>query len=172
MSEIRNQSVSSIVQPEVSSKVADKVPDADPNIVGWDGENDPANPQNWPKWRKWAIISCVSALAFIDSLGSSTSATAIPALIKAFGGNSSDEVLATMVVSVYTLGVAVGPTLVAPLSELYGRLKLYYTCNLLFIIFNCAYAVSTNLGMLIAFRLLAGCSSSALVVLGGKQPQH
>ena len=44
MSEIRNQSVSSIVQPEVSSKVADKVPDADPNIVGWDGENDPVNP--------------------------------------------------------------------------------------------------------------------------------
>ena len=28
-------------------------PDSDPNIVRWDGPNDPANPQNWPSKKKW-----------------------------------------------------------------------------------------------------------------------
>jgi hypothetical protein len=28
----------------------------DPNLVGWDGDHDPANPQNWPRSRKWGAI--------------------------------------------------------------------------------------------------------------------
>ncbi|KAH7330553.1 MFS multidrug transporter [Rhexocercosporidium sp. MPI-PUGE-AT-0058] len=138
----------------------------DANVVGWDGPLDPANPQNWTRRRKWAIVLCVSGLAFIDSIASSTSSTAITSLIDAFGGDTGNKVLATMVVSVYTLGIAIGPILVAPLSELYGRLWLYHGCNMLFIVFNSACALSTNMAMLIAFRLLAGCAGSAPVVLG------
>jgi MFS family permease len=54
---------------------------------------------------------------------------------------------------------------VAPLSELYGRLPLYHSCSLLFIIFTVLAAVSTNMSMFIAFRFLMGCkfySNSAL----------
>jgi hypothetical protein len=25
----------------------------DPDVVFWDGPDDPANPKNWPMWRKW-----------------------------------------------------------------------------------------------------------------------
>lgn len=39
---------------------------------------------------------------------------------------------------------------------MYGRLIMYHSCNLLFIIFTIAAAVSTNMGMFIVFRFLMG----------------
>lgn len=51
---------------------------------------------------------------------------------------------------------------IAPLSEMYGRLPLYHSCNLLFIIFTIAAAVSTNMGMFIVFRFLMGSEYAML----------
>jgi MFS family permease len=45
---------------------------------------------------------------------------------------------------------------IAPLSEMYGRLPLYHSCNLLFIIFTVAAAISTNMSTFIVFRFLMG----------------
>ena len=56
---------------------------------------------------------------------------------------------------------------IAPLSEMWGRNPLYHGCNVLFIIFNIACAVSSNLNMLIGFRFLAGCAGSSPLALGG-----
>jgi multidrug resistance protein len=75
--------------------------------------------------------------------------------------------LASFVVSVYILGYAVGPLFMAPLSELYGRLPVYHVSNALFVVFTIACAVSSNLGMLVAFRFLDGCVGSTPLVLGG-----
>lgn len=37
----------------------------DPNIVDWDGPDDPENPMNWPTWRKLVSVGIVSAITFI-----------------------------------------------------------------------------------------------------------
>lgn len=37
----------------------------DPNVVSWDGPNDPENPMNWPSKLKWGNIAVVSAITFI-----------------------------------------------------------------------------------------------------------
>jgi hypothetical protein len=50
---------------------------------------------------------------------------------------------------------------------MFGRLWLYHSCNLLFIVFTIAAAVSSNMGMFIAFRFLMGCAGGAPLVLGG-----
>lgn len=36
-----------------------------PNVVSWDGPDDPENPQNWPFRRKAAAVGIVSAITFI-----------------------------------------------------------------------------------------------------------
>jgi MFS family permease len=69
--------------------------------------------------------------------------------------------LASFVVSLYVLGFAVGPMFLAPLSEIYGRLPIYHTCNVGFLAFTIACALATNLNMLIGFRFVAGCFGSA-----------
>lgn len=92
-------------------------------------------------------------------------APGVPDVMREF--HSTNIELGSFVVSVYVLGYAFGPLLIAPLSELYGRLYLYHACNVLFVIFTVACAVSSSLKMLIGFRFLAGCAGSAPLTLGG-----
>jgi multidrug resistance protein len=80
---------------------------------------------------------------------------------------STNTSLASFVISIYILGYAIGPLIMAPLSEIYGRLPVYHVSNALFVIFTVACAVSSNLGMLMAFRFLDGCVGSTPLVLGG-----
>jgi hypothetical protein len=46
---------------------SDKLPpdeDNDPNVVTWDGPNDPANPKNWSRPYRWLItlLCCITTL--------------------------------------------------------------------------------------------------------------
>jgi multidrug resistance protein len=82
-----------------------------------------------------------------------------------FGSDNSR--LASLVISIYVFGLASGPLVVSPMSELYGRLWAYNVSNVLFIVFTVACAVSSKLGVLIAFRFLAGSAGSAVLNIGG-----
>lgn len=139
-------------------------PEADPNTVDWDGPTDKENPLNFSVAKKVANVGLVSALTFLTPLASSMLAPGVPLIQNEF--NSHNDLLADFVVSVYVLGFAVGPLLLAPLSELYGRAIIYHVCNVGFVVFNIACAVSTDMGMLIAFRFFAGCFGSAPVTNG------
>lgn len=79
----------------------------DPDIVDWDGPNDPENPMNWPAARRWGMIAVVSGITFLTPLGSSMFAPGVPLVMQDF--HSSNELLAGFVVSVYVLGFACGP---------------------------------------------------------------
>jgi multidrug resistance protein len=80
---------------------------------------------------------------------------------------TTNEMLQSLVVSIYVLGLALGPLVLAPLSEVYGRWICYAICNVLYTVFTVACAVSTNMPMLIVFRFLAGCMGSAPLAVGG-----
>ena len=137
----------------------------DPNIVDWDGANDPEKAINWTAKRKWANIAIISSITFLTPLASSMFAPGVPQVQDEF--HNYDLEIASFVVSVYVLGYALGPMVIAPLSELYGRLPLYHSCNVLFVAFTIACAKSTSMGMLIAFRLLAGIVGSCPLTIGG-----
>lgn len=136
----------------------------DPNIVDWE-DDEPGNPYNWTPKKKWLNIAILSALTLLTPLGSSFFAPAVPRVMADF--NSTSELEATFVVSVYLLGFAFGPILIAPLSELYGRLVVYHTCNVGYLVFTVACALATNMNMLIGFRFMAGCFGVAPVTIGG-----
>lgn len=137
----------------------------DPNVVDWDGPDDPANPQNWASSRKWGLIAVLAAVTLVTPLGSSFFAPGVPEVMRAFGTTSN--VVASFVVSIYILGFAIGPLMIAPMSELYGRIWIFHVCNVLFVIFNIACALSTSMGMLVAFRFLTGCAGAAPLTIGG-----
>ncbi|KAL5353019.1 hypothetical protein ACLOAV_001048 [Pseudogymnoascus australis] len=137
---------------EGGEKAAEEI--ADPNIVGWDGPDDPENPMNWPRWKRAGNVTLVTMFA-----------PGVPYLMDEF--NSTSKTLASFVVSVYILGFGVGPLFLAPLSEIYGRVPVYHVTNALFVIFNVACALATDLNMLIGFRFLAGVAGSACLTIGG-----
>lgn len=37
----------------------------DPNIIEWDGEDDPENPRNWPSRKKWTNAGLLSAMTLV-----------------------------------------------------------------------------------------------------------
>lgn len=136
----------------------------DPNAVGWDGPSDPNNPLNWPARKKWSNIGALSIMTILTPLGSSMFAPGVPDIMREF--KSTNENLATFVVSVYVLGFAFGPLIAAPMSEIYGRAICYNIANVLFIIFTVGTALSQNMGMLIGFRFLMGLAGSCPITNG------
>jgi MFS family permease len=80
--------------------------------------------------------------------------------------HSTNSLLASFVVSVWVLGYFVGPLFLGPLSELYGRLPVYWVCNVLFTIFNVATALSPSLPALVVFRFLAGTFGGCPITIG------
>ena len=98
-------------------------------------------------------------------LASSMFAPGVPEVLKTF--HTQSETLAEFVVSVYILGFAFGPLIIAPLSEMYGRIWVYNITNWLFVAFNLACSFAPSMGSLIAFRFLAGCFGSTPVTIGG-----
>jgi multidrug resistance protein len=137
----------------------------DPNIINWDGPDDPKNPQNWPAAKKWRIVFATSLITLITPIGSSFFAPGVPQVMKAFHEHS--RLMASFVVSVYILGFAIGPLVIAPMSELYGRMHVNNISNVLFVIFSIGCALSDSMGMLVGFRFLAGCAGAAPLTLGG-----
>ncbi|KAL2801986.1 major facilitator superfamily domain-containing protein [Aspergillus granulosus] len=119
---------------------------------------------NWDMRRKWTIIAMISFVTFLTPLASSMFAPGVPEVMADF--NTSSSMLATFVVSVYILGFAFGPLIVAPLSEYYGRMMVYNTCNFLFFVFNIASAGAPNMAALIVFRFFDGVAGVAPTTIG------
>ncbi|KAI5808427.1 major facilitator superfamily domain-containing protein [Pyronema omphalodes] len=101
--------------------------DSDPNIVWWDGPNDPENPMNWPKWRKYIAVAIVSSITFITPLASSMFAPGVGQLMQEF--HSKNIELASFVVSIFLLGFAIGPLFLAPAIRALGNHRGPNTCG-------------------------------------------
>jgi len=76
----------------------------------------------------------------------------------------TNQIYVTLLVSIWELGEACGPLLIAPLSETYGRLPIYHTTSILFVVFSICCALSSNLNMLVAFRFLNGMTVAAITL--------
>ncbi|KAI1503170.1 major facilitator superfamily domain-containing protein [Biscogniauxia marginata] len=149
---------------EAGTPVRPVTAEAGQKYVDWDGPNDPENPMNWPISRKWMNIGIVSLMTVVTPLGSSMFAPGIPGIMAEF--HETSAITATFLVSIYILGFAFGPLIVAPLSEIYGRAPLYFWGNILFTLFTVGTALSNSIGMLLAFRLMMGLSGSVPVTIG------
>lgn len=112
------------------------------------------------------ILSCpVLTLYRLRNLSSTMFAPGASELEKQFGITNS--AFGTLTVTIYMLGLVFGPLVVAPVSEIYGRLPLYHTCNLGFFAFTMGCAYSNNKAAFMVCRFLAGCFGSAPLTIGG-----
>ncbi|KAL2215106.1 putative MFS multidrug transporter [Thermoascus aurantiacus ATCC 26904] len=147
-----------------AAQQTDNAAPRDPDIVDFDGPDDPENALNWPLRKKVVAVATISLITLLTPLGSSMFAPGVPQVMRDFGSTNLE--LASFVVSVYLLGYCFGPLLIAPLSEMYGRVIIYNVCNVLYVVFTVACAVAPNLGALIVFRFFAGSAGSAPLTIG------
>lgn len=79
----------------------------------------------------------------------------------------SSQVESQLVLSIFVLAYAFGPLVLGPLSEIYGRVPVLQSANLVYLVFNIACGVSRNKSEMIAFRFLSGLGGSAPLAIGG-----
>lgn len=136
----------------------------DATIVDWDGPDDPQKPLNWSSKKKWTNMMIIAALTLLTPFGSSMFAPGVPDMMQEFHSTNVD--LASFVVSIYVLGYALGPLVIAPMSELYGRVIVYNVCTLFFLVFTVCCGVSKDMAMITIFRFLAGLAGSCPITIG------
>ncbi|MCJ1438899.1 Citrinin biosynthesis cluster MFS transporter mrr1 [Xylographa pallens] len=137
----------------------------DPNLVTWDGPDDPGNPMNWPLRKKILVTFTFSMTTFVITFSSSVFSTATQVTALEFG--VSEEVM-TLGTSLFVLGFAIGPLIWGPFSELYGRTIPLFTGYIIMGILQIPVAVATNVETIMITRFLGGVFGCApLAIVGG-----
>lgn len=138
--------------------------DDDPYIIDY-LHNDTQDAMKFSKRRKWAIAILQSLSTFAVTFASSVYASGIKGVMKHF--DVSDEV-ATLGLSLFVLGFALGPLIWAPMSEVYGRKSIYMISYTMYIVFSVVAAFSPNITALLLFRFFASAfGSSTMTNTGG-----
>jgi multidrug resistance protein len=138
--------------------------ESDPYLVQWI-PNDPRNPMDFSFGVKWFITMIVALATLAVTLVSSAYTGGLSETIIEFG---ISQELATLGVSLFVLGFAVGPLLWGPLSEVFGRQILFLITYAALTAFNAGCAGAANSWSLIILRFFAGAfGSSPLTNAGG-----
>jgi DHA1 family multidrug resistance protein-like MFS transporter len=151
---------------EVSGKRVDPEKGRDAHIVDWWGPDDPENPQNWSTVKKFFVTFEITFLTFSVYIGSAIYSSGIEDVTRVFGVS---QVAATLGLTLFVLGYALGPVIWAPMSEIpqIGRNPVYIITLALFVILQVPTALAVNFGMLLAFRFITGFIGSPSLATGG-----
>lgn len=134
-------------------------------VVGWEGQDDPTMPLNFSQGRKFFLLFLISAITFISPLASSMFAPGVGFMSQEF--NNTNGMLAAFTVSVFVLGYAVGPLILSPLSEIYGRSVVLSGANFFFVVWQIGCALAPNISALIVFRFFSGVGGAGCITIGG-----
>lgn len=122
--------------------------------------HDPCNPRCWPLWYKMFVIFTKSYSTTAVVLYSTAYTSSLDGIVETF---KVTRIVATMGLTVFLLGMAIGSVVVAPLSEMYGRRPIYLVSTAIFVVLLLPTALAHNYPSILIPRLLSGISASALV---------
>ena len=81
--------------------------------------------------------------------------------------HNSSLLLGTLTVSIFVCGYVVGPLILAPLCEIYGRRIVLTGSNIFFCVWQIGCALAPNINSLIIFRFFAGVGGAGCLTVGG-----
>lgn len=127
--------------------------------VRWNGEDDPENPLNWSQGRKWTATLVVSLFTFLAPFASTMVTPALDEIGTQY--MIPPGFARQLVMSIFLFGFAVGPFTLAPLSEIYGRVRVLQYANVIFLVFNTACPFARTKEVFYVLRVLSGIGGSA-----------
>ncbi|KAF7596234.1 hypothetical protein BBP40_002767 [Aspergillus hancockii] len=136
----------------------------DPNLVDWDGPDDPDNPQNFSTAKKVYVAGNLAMLTCMSTFASSVMSPAMSDLVHEFGVSSEVAILST---ALFVLGFAIGPMAFGPASEVAGRKYPMALGVFVFAIFAIPVAVAQNAATIFVCRFIAGAFAVAPLAISG-----
>ncbi|CZS94866.1 probable benomyl/methotrexate resistance protein [Rhynchosporium agropyri] len=141
------------------------VEEKDPFEVVWDGgDMDPLNPRSMSKGRKWLVVIIVSLSSLCVTCTSSIYTLTYGQITEEF---HCSRIVATLGLSFFIMGLGLGPMLLGPLSEFYGRRPIYWVSFTMFLIWIIPSAVAKNIQTMLVARFFDGLSGSAFLSVAG-----
>jgi MFS family permease len=79
----------------------------------------------------------------------------------------SSQIVATLGLSLFVMGLGIGPMALSPLSEFYGRRPIYLVSFFMFLVWLIPGAVAQNMATMLVARFFDGLSGSAFLSVAG-----
>ncbi|OCK74224.1 MFS general substrate transporter [Lepidopterella palustris CBS 459.81] len=135
-------------------------------LIDWYGPDDPENPQNWSSSWKFLVGFQICLLNFSFYIASSIYVPGALSIMEDFGVS---EIVATLGLSLFTIGYGFGPMLWSPMSEMpkLGRSGIYFWTLFVFVLLQLPTGFAINMPMFLVFRLLSGFFGSPCLATGG-----
>lgn len=120
--------------------------------------NDPENPFNFSKFRKWTM----TALAVFFTVEAAATASAyVPGITGMERDlNVTNHTLSLFGISIYALGFAIPPLILAPFSEVFGRRYVFLASHLLYTLFFLCCGFANNMTTMLIGRFFGGAFGS------------
>ncbi|KAF5344637.1 hypothetical protein D9756_011229 [Leucocoprinus leucothites] len=123
------------------------------------------DPKNLAIWRKWMAVLVISSSSLCITCASTLAASAEDGLSREFGVK---KIVSVLSISLFIEGLGLGPLVVGPLSEVYGRNPIYRASYVLLFALSWPVAFAPNIATFLVFRFLTGlCGAAFLSVAGG-----
>ncbi|KAJ9637500.1 hypothetical protein H2204_004649, partial [Knufia peltigerae] len=152
-------------QPLLPDVPPEPIPsDLDKDIVTFDVDGDPENPEDWPNTYKWGIVALLAFMAFTVTFTCISVVPVANRIVDDLSGGHSSKSSSVLLVTIWELGEAGGPFLIAPLSELFGRYPVVNAANILFISATALAALCRSTPLFIAARCLTGVAVASNVL--------
>ncbi|KAI0469323.1 MFS multidrug transporter-like protein [Xylaria cf. heliscus] len=132
-------------------------------VTDWDGPADAANPKNWTLKSRIYHTTLPGLYGFSVCLGTSIYTPGIPAIMDEFDVSLP---VALLGLSLYSLGLALGPVVGAPISETRGRKAVYLITLPIFLLFTAGAGLARNIQSLIVLRFLSAVFGSSSLAVG------
>ena len=121
------------------------------------------NAYDYPRKTKWMITFIISAAGAAAPMASSIVLPALVDIAKYFDSTAS---VVNLSVALYMLSMSIFPLWWSSFSETLGRRTIYLSSFVLYILFAVLGAVSNNVGMFVAMRLLNGAAGASVQAVG------
>ncbi|KAL8287242.1 hypothetical protein RQP46_003694 [Phenoliferia psychrophenolica] len=135
----------------------------DPFLVTLKGREH-LSPHSWNVAYRWFLTGFAGLLVLNATFASSAPSNLIPAIIEDL--HVSEEV-GILLISIFVAGYCLGPIIWGPLSERYGRRKVFLIAFFPYTCFQLGCALSPNVAALLVFRFLGGAFASAPLTNSG-----
>ncbi|KAK4119658.1 MFS general substrate transporter [Parathielavia appendiculata] len=134
-------------------------------IVDFDPNGDAENPLEWPMPFKWAVVSMLALMAFTVTMTCISVVPLASDIVRDLSDSPNPPKSASiLLVTIWELGEAAGPLLIAPLSEMFGRYPVMNAANLLFIGASILAATSQTVPQFVVARMLNGLVTAVNVL--------
>ncbi|KIV82321.1 hypothetical protein, variant [Exophiala sideris] len=125
------------------------------------GVEDPDDPRNWSTAYKACSLFAISFGTLGVVMYSTSYTSGMGKMQEEFGVQS--ETIATLGVTTYLFGLALGCLLLAPIAETYGRKPVYTICMTIFTILVIPAGLAHNLQSIIIIRFFGAIFGSAMI---------